>query len=57
VPVTQSRELVARAPTGVIDYHEFDGEGHGFSSPATRREEFARVEDFLRRHLTITSHA
>ena len=57
VPVTQSRELVARAPTGVIEYHEFDGEGHGFSSPATRREEFARVEDFLRRHLTITSHA
>ena len=51
VPIEQSRRLVAGAPDGLIDYHEFEGEGHGFSAPASRRREFELMERFLGEHI------
>jgi len=53
VPIEQSRRLVAGAPDGLIDYHEFEGEGHGFSTPASRRREFELVEQFLGDHIGL----
>jgi dipeptidyl aminopeptidase/acylaminoacyl peptidase len=50
VPVGQSVELVGRirAAEGPVEFHLFDGEGHGFRGPA-KRSEYLLAEEFLDR--------
>ena len=50
VDVEQSRRL-ATAGARCIEYVEYPGEGHGFRSWSTRRDEYRRTEEFLIRHL------
>jgi dipeptidyl aminopeptidase/acylaminoacyl peptidase len=54
VPVSQSERLVQRvlAAGGDVDYVVYPDEGHGFRDPATVRDEYARVEQFLARAVT-----
>lgn len=49
VGVEQSRRLAA-AGAQCIEYVEYAGEGHGFRSWSTRRDEYRRTEEFLIRH-------
>ena len=53
VPVEQAGALVAavRAAGGTVDAHVYDGEGHGWSRPATIEDVYRRVDAFLRRHV------
>ena len=53
VPVEQADALVAgvRAAGGTVDAHVYDGEGHGWSRPATIEDVYRRVDAFLRRHV------
>ncbi len=51
VAVEQSRRLAA-VGAQCIEYVEYAGEGHGFRSWSTRRDEYRRTEEFLSRHLT-----
>jgi dipeptidyl aminopeptidase/acylaminoacyl peptidase len=53
VPPAQSRSIADRlkALGRVVEYHEYPGEGHGWSKPETIIDEFSRIEDFLRRHV------
>lgn len=37
-----------RAP---VEYHVYDGEGHGWSHPETVGDEITRIDDFLTRHV------
>lgn len=50
VAVEQSRQLAA-VGARCIEYVEYAGEGHGFRSWSTRRDEYRRTEEFLIRHL------
>jgi dipeptidyl aminopeptidase/acylaminoacyl peptidase len=51
VPVEQSRALVAalQALGSAVEYHEYEGEGHGFRQPVNQLDEYARVAEFLAR--------
>lgn len=53
VGVDQSRSLVDRvaAAGGSAELVVYEGEGHGFRSPANQLDEYRRVEAFLARHL------
>jgi dipeptidyl aminopeptidase/acylaminoacyl peptidase len=53
VPRAQSAGLVARirAAGGVVEYHEYEGEGHGWGRPATTEDELPRISSFLDRHV------
>jgi dipeptidyl aminopeptidase/acylaminoacyl peptidase len=53
VPVAQSRAIAQRlqALGRVVELHEYEGEGHGWSRPDTMIDELERVESFLRRHV------
>lgn len=48
VPVSQTRKLVA-AVGGYVEHHEYEGEGHGWSKPATTEDELARISSFFDR--------
>ena len=47
VPVDQSRELARRLPD--VDFHVYEGEGHGWKRPETIDDERARIAAFLER--------
>lgn len=49
VPAAQSAALVDRI--GTAEYHVYEGEGHGWSRPATTEDELERVAAFLDRHV------
>jgi len=49
VPAAQSAALVDRI--GTAEYHVYEGEGHGWSRPATTEDELDRVAAFLARHV------
>lgn len=49
VPAAQSAALVRRVATA--EYHVYEGEGHGWSRPATTEDELERVAAFLHRHV------
>lgn len=53
VPAGQSRWLAAllRERGVAVEHHEYEGEGHGWRSPATVQDELERTEAFLARHL------
>ena len=51
VSVEQSRRLAAADPRH-IEYVEYAGEGHGFRTSVSRRDEYRRTEEFLIRHLS-----
>lgn len=53
VPAAQSRALAERIRTagGTVEHHEYDGEGHGWGSPATIEDELTRISSFLDRHV------
>jgi dipeptidyl aminopeptidase/acylaminoacyl peptidase len=53
VPVEQARSLAARleALGRTVELQVYDGEGHGWSRPATVLDELARTEAFLARHV------
>jgi len=53
VPVGQTDALVERLRRagGNVDYHRYDGEGHGWGRPETVVDELERVHDFCHRHL------
>ena len=52
VPASQSAALAERLRANGVDveHHVYDGEGHGWRSPATIRDELERTEAFLSRH-------
>lgn len=58
VPVGQARTLAARlAALGRdVELHVYEGEGHGWSRPATVLDELARTEAFLARTLDPAPH-
>jgi dipeptidyl aminopeptidase/acylaminoacyl peptidase len=51
VPKAQSDSLVAavRAAGGTVEYHVYDGEGHGWNRPEVVQDELERTWAFLRR--------
>ncbi|MDP9075760.1 MAG: prolyl oligopeptidase family serine peptidase, partial [Actinomycetota bacterium] len=53
VPKGQSDRLVerVRAAGGTVDYHVYEGEGHGWSRPEVVEDELERVWAFLSRHV------
>jgi dipeptidyl aminopeptidase/acylaminoacyl peptidase len=53
VPVEQSRAFVerCRAAGGIVDYVEYEGEGHGFRRPENQLDEYGRMRDFLAVHV------
>ncbi|HSS11375.1 MAG TPA: S9 family peptidase [Acidimicrobiales bacterium] len=53
VPKAQSDALVARLQQRgtTVEYHVYDGEGHGWSRPEVVEDELERTWTFLRRHL------
>jgi dipeptidyl aminopeptidase/acylaminoacyl peptidase len=53
VPPEQSQRIVAelRRHGRTVEYHEYEGEGHGWSRPETVVDELERTVDFLRRHV------
>ena len=52
VPASQSRELadLLRSHSVAVEHHEYEGEGHGWRSPATTADELERTDSFLFRH-------
>jgi dipeptidyl aminopeptidase/acylaminoacyl peptidase len=54
VPQAQSDSLVAavHAAGGTVEYHVYDGEGHGWSRPEVVEDELERTWSFLRRFVT-----
>lgn len=52
VPASQSRELaeLLRSREVAVEHHEYEGEGHGWRSPATTADELERTDSFLFRH-------
>lgn len=53
VPVGQTDALVERLRRAgrTVDYHRYEGEGHGWGRPETVVDELERVHDFCRRHV------
>jgi dipeptidyl aminopeptidase/acylaminoacyl peptidase len=53
VPPEQARLLVdaVERAGGTVEYHVYEGEGHGFVRPETIADSYARIDDFLRRHV------
>lgn len=53
VPPGQSQTIVDRLRSlgRTVEFHVYDGEGHGWSRPETVIDELRRTEDFLRRHV------
>ena len=53
VPASQSDVLAeaVAAAGGTVERHVYEGEGHGWSRPATTEDELGRVEDFLARYV------
>lgn len=53
VPASQSAALAEAvvAAGGTVERHVYEGEGHGWSRPATTEDELRRVEDFLARYV------
>lgn len=53
VPPSQSAELAAllRSRGVAVEHHVYEGEGHGWRSPATVGDELDRITSFLGRHL------
>jgi len=53
VPVEQAERLAARlqALGRAVELHVYEGEGHGWSRPASVLDELARTEAFLARHV------
>ncbi len=53
VPAEQSTALAAaiRRGGGVVEHHEYEGEGHGWRSPATAADALARADAFLDHHV------
>jgi dipeptidyl aminopeptidase/acylaminoacyl peptidase len=53
VPTGQSEDLVQRlkAAGRTVEFHVYEGEGHGWRQPATRIDELERVEAFLNRYV------
>ena len=51
VPLAQSASLVERATALAkdIEFHVFEGEGHGFRQPASQAAEYALIERFVQR--------
>jgi dipeptidyl aminopeptidase/acylaminoacyl peptidase len=49
----QSDSLVEslRSRHATVEYHLYEGEGHGWSRPETRRDELDRIDAFLTRHV------
>ena len=52
VPPGRSRDLadLVRARGVAVEHHEYEGEGHGWRSPATTADDLQRTESFLSRH-------
>ncbi len=53
VPPVQSQAIADRL-TGlgrVVEFHLYEGEGHGWGRPETVIDELTRVESFLTRHV------
>ncbi|MCZ7530388.1 MAG: prolyl oligopeptidase family serine peptidase [Acidimicrobiia bacterium] len=50
-PQTDAFVRAARESGVDVDYRVYDGEGHGFSDPATVVDELGRTEAFLARHV------
>jgi len=48
VPAAQTRKLAA-AVAGYVEHHEYEGEGHGWSKPATTEDELTRISAFFDR--------
>ena len=59
VPIAQTEALVAAmARAGrPIEFHAYDGEGHGWRHPETTADELARIGAFLDRHVAVVSSA
>ncbi|MGH9178136.1 MAG: alpha/beta hydrolase family protein, partial [Acidimicrobiales bacterium] len=55
VPPDQSRQLAAalRGRGVPVEHHEYEGEGHGWRSPATVQDELERTAAFLERHAPL----
>jgi dipeptidyl aminopeptidase/acylaminoacyl peptidase len=53
VPPDQSRRLAAalRQNGVAVEHHEYEGEGHGWRSPATVQDELERTAAFLEHHV------
>lgn len=53
VPASQSAALADAITTGggTVERHVYEGEGHGWSRPATTEDELERVRDFLARYV------
>lgn len=53
VPPAQSAALAdaVRQAGGTVEHHEYEGEGHGWSRPATTEDELVRVSGFLARNV------
>ena len=53
VPVGQTEALVERLRRAgrTVDYHRYEGEGHGWGRPETVVDELERVHDFCHRHV------
>lgn len=53
VPAAQSRRLASalRARGVAVEHHEYEGEGHGWRSPATVADALTRADSFLSRHV------
>ncbi len=53
VPIAQADAMVAamRAAGAEVDYHVYEGEGHGFRRLASIVDEYARTEAFLTHHV------
>ena len=53
VPEAQSGALVDAIASagGTVEYHLYEGEGHGWSRPETVADELVRITDFLDRHV------
>jgi dipeptidyl aminopeptidase/acylaminoacyl peptidase len=53
VPIEQSRAFVegCLAAGGVVDYVEYEGEGHGFRKPENQLDEYRRMQAFLSAHV------
>ncbi len=53
VPIAQAEAIVGRLRSlgRSVEYHVYEGEGHGWSRPETVVDELERTGDFLRRHV------